>query len=216
MFPVYPEKFGCAISEIFLGEAMQSILRVVLTIGLASLVGGCASQFYVPQENSPTANVRFVATSPGNTSFNSSASEKCDGGYKGTLGFFNPMSAIMPIDAGRRGYDRRLGIPGGEIHSKYMYSELRVDATKPFYVKVSSTAPASANPYDVSICERSVLIPIESGKNYELVQVRSGGSCDFEYFELEESVQGVVRRPVPLAVKGPLCNGWGRPLSNVK
>ena len=180
----------------------------------AILLSGCAGTFYVPAPGTPTANVRFVATYGGNTEFIRSDSVQCDAMFRGKLGWFNP-GGDQNFQAERRGFNRREGIPGGEAYPSHMYSEMRVDSDKPFFVTVASTAgrSGSISPFDVQICVRAAELPVHTGRNYELIHVRDGDKCDLRFVEVSQTSGGVSRKEINLISKSPMCTGHGTPRS---
>lgn len=189
---------------------MRNILCALSLI----LLSACAGTFYVPASGTPTANVRFVATYGGNTEFIHSDSARCDAKFQGKLGWFHPGGG-QDFQAERRGFNRREGIPDGEAYPSHMYSEMRIDSDKPFFVTVASTAasPGSISPFSVQICVRAAELPVQTGRNYELIHVRDGDKCDLKFFEVSQASGRVGRKEINLSSKSPLCTGHGTPRS---
>ena len=178
-------------------------MRYVSLAFAALVLCGCAPAFYRPAEGTPTANVRFVATYSGNTEFIVSDSIDCATSGRSVVGWFHPMDTAS---AYRRGFDRREGMPGGDRYPSHMYSEMRVDAGKPFFIKVSSVAGGGAAPFSVDACAIKAELTVAPGREYEMVQVRDGRRCDVLFYELLRTPVGVERKPAELAAKR-LCSG---------
>jgi hypothetical protein len=108
-------------------------------------------------------------------------------------GWFHP-GAFGAWQATRRGFDRRIGMPGGSQYPANMYSEHIVAARSEITFVASSVSAQSLNPYDVGVCRtfrKAVLMPDHS---YELVFGGQNGACALELFELKLTAGGSTSR----------------------
>lgn len=169
-----------------------------LPIALTVFLAGCSTNaWYVSPGTATDASLRAVALVPGNSFVGIVPDGTCDESGAAMLGWFHP-AATAGLQASRRGFDRRIGMPGGEAYPPNTYAEHRVAADKTVRFVANSAAPRSANPFEVDQCTVFADAPLSAGKSYEVVFRRPQGACELKVFELVPRDAGPTSRvPVP-------------------
>jgi hypothetical protein len=176
-------------------------MRLLALVSLGFLLAGCQTPtWYAATPSGTTAKLRVVASAPGNTYIVSATGLKCPasaysnivGDSDRLLGWFHP-SGGQSFQADRRGFNRRVSMPGGSAFPEHMYAEHIVDAGAPIDIRVTNVF-SQGSPYDIGFCHTVGRVTLTAGKNYELFFRGNGPQCDMRLAEvLQESSERVER-----------------------
>jgi hypothetical protein len=174
-------------------------MRLLALALLTLLLTGCAApNWYAVTPSVPTAKLRVVASAPGNTYIVSASGIPCPaspstmvGDSDRLLGFFHP-SGSESFQANRRGFNRRVSIPGGSAFPEHLYAEHVVDASVPIDIRASNVF-SRGSPYDVGFCHAVGRLELKEGNNYELLFRGNGAQCEMRLFEVSQTGDRVER-----------------------
>lgn len=158
-------------------------MRIVTLLSIALVLSGCAAgDWYKAPNGAEIARLRVVASAPSNTMIEAISKPTCDSQDSQLLGWFHPMAGSM--QANRRGYDRRVGIPLGHLYPNNMFAEHTIEASKSISVFASGIFTQSPIMFDVGLCKVVGTFTPLPGHDYEILYVGEGSKCDLKLFEV--------------------------------
>lgn len=180
-------------------------VRRALALAAVSALAACANSlpWYQAPASEPAAAVRFVSQMPGNATFEKIQGGACHAQADSLFGRFHPAGQLQ---AYRRGYDHRVGMPLGESFPDLLYAEYRAKTGIPLWIRVAD-APGAALESDAAAACRAIgaFVP-EAGRDYEVIGSLQGPRCALELFEIvRNGGDAFERRPLPLASGPTAC-----------
>lgn len=164
------------------GLFMKTIFAVMSVLALSGCAGG---DWYKAENTSSTARLRVIALAPSNTEFATKQNPSCDTEEWHILGWFHPSAGSL--QAGRRGFDRRVGMPLSSEYPDNMFAEHIIDASKPINVFVSGVYHKGPTIYEVGLCRMVATFTPQPNHDYEVLYTGTGSECDLKLFELTAS-----------------------------
>ena len=146
--------------------------------------------FYAEEQGDQQAGLRVATSLPGNTGIYLSDRNSCkkQSSKKWVLGWFHHWKG----QAYRRGYDKRIGLEGGNIYKDHMYAEYHVNLEPQPRIFIENVSGAIA---DLNFCGGHFDLDIEVNKNYEIFV---DDTCSVMAYELTGKGSGFERRKVEM------------------
>jgi hypothetical protein len=166
--------------------------KLTILVWILVLTGCAGGDWYKAQDTASVAKLRVAAIAESNTEFASKAHPSCDTEEWHILGWFHPSAGSM--QAGRRGFDRRVGIPLGNEYPDNMYAEHIIEAQKPINLFVSGTYHKGPTIYSSGNCRKMATFTPKPNHDYEVLFVGNGPECEVKLFEIAISSGGETQR----------------------
>lgn len=178
----------------------MQLFRLIGLLGVFSL-SACTSSFYKAPPDVPTARLRVVSRADGNTGFYVGSRDSCKKGdfMSAMLGWFHP-GASQGIQANRRGFNRRLGMPYSEGIPNHLYAENLIGVKPPPRILVDNVSGFTFGVVStLNFCGGFYDVDFKPNLDYEIVAYDEKGSCRVKAFRL--APKGSVPERIPMKIE---------------
>jgi hypothetical protein len=156
---------------------------ILIFVSILTLSGCAAGNWYTAENLSATTQLRVVALATSNTEISVIPKPSCDPESKRVLGWFHPDAGSM--QASRRGFDRRIGLPLGNAYPENMYAEHIIEATKPINIYVAGVYWVGPTVYSYRECKKVATFTPLPNHIYEVLYSGKGAECNLNLFEID-------------------------------